>query len=44
MSTRRTLAGVVCAAFVFATGARSAGTQPEDAARRDRLAWFHEAK
>jgi alpha-L-fucosidase len=44
MSKHRILAGVICAAIFFAGASRSARTQPEDAARRDRLSWFHEAK
>jgi len=41
MRKRRVLAALICLSVLAAT---RTSTQPEDAARRDRLAWFHEAK
>ena len=44
MSKHRIAAGVVCLGLVLAATSRPVGTQSDDAARRERLAWFHEAK
>jgi len=40
----RIVAGALCLAVGIAAGSRPVHTQAEDAARRERLAWFHEAK
>jgi alpha-L-fucosidase len=54
MSKHRIVAGVICLALALTVASRAAqglspqadqkGTPAEDAARRERLAWFHEAK
>lgn len=44
MTAHRIVAGVVCLALALSTTSRAVRTQPGEAARRERLAWFHEAK
>ena len=44
MSKHRIVAGVICLALALTATARPVRTQSDDAARRERLAWFHEAK
>jgi alpha-L-fucosidase len=44
MRHHRLLAGIVCLGLVLAASTRPVRTQTDDAARRARLAWFHEAK
>src|SRR5688572_3340403 len=46
MSNWRIVAGAICLALALAMTSPSAlaPAQPDDAARRERLAWFHEAK
>jgi alpha-L-fucosidase len=44
MLNRRTSAGVVCLALTLAATSGTVRTQTDDAAQRERLAWFHEAK
>ena len=44
MPGHRILPGVICLALILAATSRPVGTQADDAARRERLSWFHEAK
>jgi alpha-L-fucosidase len=44
MRKHRIIAGALCLALGLAATSRSVRTQAEDAARRERLAWFKEAK
>jgi alpha-L-fucosidase len=44
MWKHRIVAGALCLAGAVAAASRPVNTQAEDPARRERLAWFHEAK
>jgi alpha-L-fucosidase len=44
MSKRRVIAPLICLSLALAASSRPAGTQSADAASKERLAWFHEAK